>query len=177
MRSPSSNTRSHHTTITYAEDDDEEDPNDPKRHAIWILIYLSLFLPLFSAATAFYALLSTFFILLFSPLCLCTTQQPLSTHLARFLTPPLRYHLSLISSIYDTTDATPPSGIPMLVLINILAPVIAIGVCMAAWVAASFWFFAAILGNPDGKDDRNDGRAAAMGVRRIWEKWLVRGLN
>ena len=65
----------------------------------------------------------------------------------------------------------------MLVFINILGPVIALGVSMAAWVAASFWFFAGILGNPDGKDDKNDGRAAVMGVRRFWEAWLIRGLR
>ena len=45
---------------------------------------------------------------------------------------------------------------------------------MAAWVAAFFWLYAAILGEPNergGKD--KEGKAAIMGVRKWWEKWLL----
>ena len=70
----------------------------------------------------------------------------------------------------------------MLVLVNILSPVYALGICMAAWVAAGFWFFAAILGDPNVKDENergkdDDGRTAVMTVRRWWERWLMRGLQ
>ena len=72
----------------------------------------------------------------------------------------------------------------MLVLVNALAPVVALGVSIAAWVAAAFWMFANILGNPN-KDqgqekvdeDRNEGQAAVLGVRSWWDAWLMRGLR
>lgn len=66
----------------------------------------------------------------------------------------------------------------MLLLVNILSPIYAIGICLSAWVAALFWFYAAILGDPDTgcRDGRDDGRAAVLGVRRWWEKWLEQAL-
>lgn len=62
----------------------------------------------------------------------------------------------------------------MLFLVNILSPIYAVGIGLSAWVAALFWFYAAILGDPDGeyRDGRDDGRAAVLGVRRCWEGWL-----
>ena len=47
---------------------------------------------------------------------------------------------------------------------------------MSAWVAAGFWAFAAIMGDPDGQDGKDDGRAAVLGVRKWWEKWLARAI-
>ncbi|KAL9095773.1 MAG: hypothetical protein Q9163_006496 [Psora crenata] len=102
---------------------------------------------------------------------------PIRAHMTRFLVPPLQLQLGLIFTIYETCEAPSPSSMLILVTISFFSPLIALGVGIAAWVAASFWFFAAILGNPDGKDDKNDGRAAVMGVRRFWEAWLVRGLR
>lgn len=64
-----------------------------------------------------------------------------------------------------------------LVVLSVLAPGYALGLALAAWVAAGFWFFAAILGNPDGKDDRNDGQDSVLGVRVWWERWLMKSLN
>lgn len=62
----------------------------------------------------------------------------------------------------------------MLFLVNILSPIYAIGIGLSAWVAALFWFYAAILGDPEGgcRDSRDDGRAAVLGVMRWWEGWL-----
>ncbi|KAL9124265.1 MAG: hypothetical protein Q9217_006389 [Psora testacea] len=102
---------------------------------------------------------------------------PIRTYITRSLTPPLQFQLGLIYTIYETIDAPPPSSIPMLVLISVFSPLAALGVSTAAWIAASFWFFTVILGNPDGKDDKNDGKEAVMGVRRFWEGWLIRGLR
>ena len=62
----------------------------------------------------------------------------------------------------------------MLFVVNILSPIYAIGIGLSAWVAALFWFYAAILGDPDGgcRDSSDDGRAAVRGVMRWWEGWL-----
>lgn len=68
----------------------------------------------------------------------------------------------------------------MLILVNLLSPLISMGVAGAAWVAAAFWFFNAILGDPDGSDKPkgyNDGRASVLGLRSWWETWLRRPLR
>jgi hypothetical protein len=65
----------------------------------------------------------------------------------------------------------------MLVLVHLLSPFISFGVAVAAWVAAIFWFYAAILGDPDGTNGKDDGRAAVLGVRAWWERWLKRALR
>lgn len=65
----------------------------------------------------------------------------------------------------------------MLMLINLLSPIYALGIAISAWVAAAFWCYAAILGDPDGRDSKNDGVVAVMGVRRWWEVWLKRSVR
>ena len=50
-----------------------------------------------------------------------------------------------------------------------------IGFVLAAWIAAFFWIFAMILGNPEpsGADrEKDDGRAAVLSVGNWWVKWL-----
>ena len=142
-------------------------------------IFLSTLAPFLSLTITFYALLATSTILLLSPLCVLTSRlQSLRNQFLRFLVPPSHFQLKLIFSPYDTTEASPPTSISRLLLTTATAPFVAIGVSVATWVAASFWVFAKILGDPMGaKDERNDGRAAVLGVRRFWEGWLVRGLR
>ena len=65
----------------------------------------------------------------------------------------------------------------MLVVVNICSPFYAVWILASAWVAAGFWAFAMIMGNPDGKDGKDDGREAVMGIRRWWERWLERALH
>ena len=65
----------------------------------------------------------------------------------------------------------------MLILLNLLSPVYAVAIALSACVAAMFWFYAAILGDPGGRDGKDDGRAAVMGVRGWWERWLERGIK
>lgn len=62
----------------------------------------------------------------------------------------------------------------MLLIVQLVAPVISLGVTLAAWVAASFWLFALIMGNPDGTERGDDGRNTVILVRNWWEKWLLR---
>lgn len=50
-------------------------------------------------------------------------------------------------------------------------------VLISAWTAGGFWFFSTILGDPTGKDSRNDGRESVLGVRAWWERWLLKGFN
>lgn len=50
-------------------------------------------------------------------------------------------------------------------------------IAASAWVGGVFWFYTAILGNPDGKDERDDGREFVLTVRGWWQRWLIQGLR
>lgn len=92
------------------------------------------------------------------------------------LSPPINAQLNFIlsSSTLLASDDDEPANLVMLFLVNVLSPIYAIGIGLSAWIAALFWFYAAILGDPEGgyRDSRDDGRAAVLGVRRWWERWL-----
>jgi hypothetical protein len=68
----------------------------------------------------------------------------------------------------------------LLVLINLLSPLISIGVAIGAWTAAVFWFYAALIGDPSGTDrpeGYNDGKASVLAVRLWWMHWLTRSIK
>jgi len=60
----------------------------------------------------------------------------------------------------------------MLLLVLLVSPILALGLAVWSWVVAIYWLFAAMVGNPDGLDGRNDGRELVLQVRRWWESWL-----
>jgi len=55
-----------------------------------------------------------------------------------------------------------------LIAIQVVSPFISVGVAIAEWIAASFWLFAIIMGNPDGTERRDDGRVTVLAVRDWW---------
>ena len=189
-----------HASVVYTEDEDSNcgDENDgPKKHAVWILVghralythahqlkpsvqfYLSALAPLIALSIALYTLLATMLLFILTPLLLLSKQRPLSTRFSQFLAPPIRFQLRL--SVFPWAS-DPPNGqsagsIGLLVLVNFLAPVYAMVIMVAAWVGGIFWFYTAILGNPDGKEERDDGRDAVLVVKAWWERWLIQGLR
>ncbi|KAK2788187.1 hypothetical protein FQN53_004072 [Emmonsiellopsis sp. PD_33] len=74
----------------------------------------------------------------------------------------------------STSTSTSTHSVPLLVLIHLLSPLLITPILFAAWIAAFFWVFAMILGNPDGTERRDDGRVAVLGVRNWWWIWLCR---
>ena len=60
-----------------------------------------------------------------------------------------------------------------LIAVYLAAPILSLGVAIAAWVSASFWIFAIIIGNPDGTEGRDDGKATVLAVRNWWERYLL----
>jgi hypothetical protein len=74
---------------------------------------------------------------------------------------------------------------PLLVVVHLLSPLVSIGIAISAWVSAVFWFYAAILGDPGGVENRNgqypkdcnDGRASVLVVRAWWKNWLIKALR
>ncbi|KAL8690373.1 MAG: hypothetical protein Q9218_004168 [Villophora microphyllina] len=186
--SASSGFRSNHAHSTYV----SEEEDDIENHTVWILgrpsqIYLSFLLPIMATFISIYTILTTLILLLLSPLSLCCkTFQPLGHQFRKFLTPPIDLQLGLVFSARESnsTDSDKSNeetrndhSVFLLILINVLSPVYAAGIAVTAWVAAGFWFTALILGNPDGRDGRDDGRAVVMGVKNLWEKWLKKGLR
>ena len=64
-----------------------------------------------------------------------------------------------------------------LVLVLLASPFASIGVAAATWVAAFFWIFTVVMGNPDGTERGDDGRAAVMGVRAWCEKQFLKAVR
>ena len=122
--------------------------------------------------------MGTLLLLLF-PLGLCLKQLHIGIRFRRCLSPLVVFQLGLVYSSSDISDPvhSATSGIIVLVLVSLLSPLYAMATAIATWVAGVFWFYTAILGNPDGKEDRDDGREAVLAVREYWEKWLIRGLE
>lgn len=57
-------------------------------------------------------------------------------------------------------------------MVLLLSSLMSFGLLLLAWTAAFFWVFAMMLGNPDGTERKDDGRAAVLGVTRWWQIWL-----
>lgn len=79
--------------------------------------------------------------------------------------------------IYSTSATSDRYKLPMLLVIHIFSPIISVGVAVAAWTSAFFWFYVAILGDPTKTDRRSDGKVTVLAVRAWWERWLRRGLQ
>ncbi|KAL8830665.1 MAG: hypothetical protein Q9170_005638 [Blastenia crenularia] len=172
-----------HAFSTYVSEEEE----DVKEHTVWILIYLSFFSPIVATCISIYALLTTFLLLLCSPvLYLSKTTGPLTQRFYASLTPPIHFQLGLVfSETEPDLDGIKPesyhtatsSNVISLIIIHIFSPAYAACIAVTAWIAAGFWATALVLGNPDGRDGRDDGKAVVLGVRKLWERWLRKGLR
>lgn len=150
-------------------------------------VYLSFFSPVVATVISIYTLLTTFCLLLLSPvLYFCKSCRPLKERFHAFLTPTIHLELGLVFSSSESDYGGIKSGnygadtigkVLMLITIHTFSPVYAAGIAVTAWIAAGFWATALILGNPDGRDGRDDGKAVVLGVRSLWERWLRRGLR
>lgn len=136
-------------------------------------MWLSLFDPLYCILAASYTLIILFPLLLLTPLYLCNLAYNLSSCVVRFISPVSRYHLKMLCT--EPTEGSHDLDYKpiSLIAVYLAAPVLSLGVAIAAWVSASFWVFAIILGNPDGTERRDDGRATVLGVRNWWERCLL----
>ncbi|KAJ4983779.1 hypothetical protein SVAN01_10699, partial [Stagonosporopsis vannaccii] len=169
--------RAHHRAAPDAVVYDKSEYHDqgPEDKAWQLLFYLSGPCALLSVAITLWTLVATLIALVLLPLRFCTARPPLAAQLTTFLAPALNLQLHLVYSF----DASESYSVPMLLLIHLFSPVIALGVAVASWTAAGFWFFSSILGDPGGHDGgrHNDGKDSILGVRNYWERWLSRGLR
>ncbi|KAF2749152.1 hypothetical protein M011DRAFT_327119 [Sporormia fimetaria CBS 119925] len=162
------------TTILY--DSDDYPSKGPEEKPVQLLLFLSGPCVLLSILIAIWTFFSLLVSLILQPFRLCSAARPpLSSQLTTFLAPPLNLQLQLIYSAPGTEYS-----VPMLVVVHLFSPIVALGVAIGAWTAACFWFFSAILGDPTGPDQdqpRNDGKDSLLGVRRWWDRWLSRALR
>ncbi|KIV84159.1 hypothetical protein PV11_06129 [Exophiala sideris] len=160
------------TVLRYVQSD-VDDENEGHDHALWILVWMSFLDPfhcIFSAMYTIFALLAFTFLF---PLRLCRGECSPSTTFVRMVAPVFRDHLQLIYA-KSLSDAHMFEFSPVcLVLIHLASPIISMGNAIAAWVVAIFWLFALIMGNPDGTERRDDGRATVLMLRDWWERCLL----
>jgi hypothetical protein len=133
--------------------------------------------PLYCILAAFYIFIILLPLLLLTPLHLCKPTCDLSNSIVRFISPVLKQHLKILctepSEDNYNVDYKPIS----LITVYLAAPILSLGVAIAAWISASFWIFAIIMGNPDGTERRDDGRATVLGVRNRWERYLLSAMR
>ncbi|KAK7897355.1 hypothetical protein LTR67_005244 [Exophiala xenobiotica] len=149
---------------------EEETEND---HAFWILIWLSFLDPFHCIFSALYSIFALFTIILLLPLQLCRRECSPAITLVRMVGPLFRNHLQMIYAKSLDHAHTFEFSPACLVLINLVSPIISLGNAIAAWVVAVFWLFAIVMGNPDGTEKRDDGRATVLMLRDWWEKCLL----
>ncbi|OJJ76378.1 hypothetical protein ASPBRDRAFT_81032, partial [Aspergillus brasiliensis CBS 101740] len=175
--------------------DDDLAPEEVEPDALLMLFRLSLPVPLFSFCASLYTIFGLLFVLLVSPFRICACIPYFRTtsfraQLCGLLVPQLHIHERLVclrqsssrsssstQPIYDPEGSFVPEYIDSysiggLLVVLILSPFLSIAITLLAWIAAFFWIFAMVLGNPDGTERKDDGRAAVLGVCRWWQIWL-----
>ncbi|PVI05855.1 hypothetical protein DM02DRAFT_638970 [Periconia macrospinosa] len=145
----------------------------PEDKPVQLLLWLSGPCAILSLFIALWTILALFILALVQPFRLLSSRSTKSSQVTTFLAAPLNLQLHLIYSYATSTEYSSP----MLIVVNLFSPFVAAGVAIAAWTAAFFWFFSAILGDPAGQDRRNDGKETILGVRNWWERWLSRALR
>lgn len=162
---------------------------------------LSIPVPVFSICACLYTCAAVFFAVLSSPLRICRISPYLSNttfknQLCDLLSPSLHTHERLVcmspatldrsssaQRIRSVSSSDQPSmladsirpystGASLTVLL--ICPFLSIVIVLFAWTAASFWVFAMAMGNPDGTERKDDGRAAVLGVCKWWRIWLAK---
>ncbi|KAL6232273.1 hypothetical protein BDW75DRAFT_218141 [Aspergillus navahoensis] len=162
-------------------------PSDDGEDAVLMLFRMSLPIPIFSLLASVYTVFGLLFTLFTLPLRLCSCvpylrKTSFRTQLCDLLVPQLHIHERLIGlrppSVYNDGEQSSVEGIGEgysvggLTMVLLLSSLISFGLLLLAWTAAFFWVFAMILGNPDGTERKDDGRAAVLGVSRWWQIWL-----
>ncbi|KAL4910158.1 hypothetical protein BDW74DRAFT_173621 [Aspergillus multicolor] len=161
--------------------------SDDSEDAVLMLFRMSLPIPIFSLVASIYTVFGLLFTLFISPLRLCSCvsymrKTSFRTQLCDLLVPQLHIHERLIrlrpQSVNNEGEQSSVNGygedysIGGLIMVLLLSSLTSLGLLLLAWIAAFFWVFAMILGNPDGTERKDDGRAAVLGVSRWWQLWL-----
>jgi hypothetical protein len=139
--------------------------------------WLSCLDPFHSLFSCFFSIFILIGLVILTPVRLCQKESSLSTSLIRTIAPIFRHHLQMMyapsvknAHTFDFKPAT-------LILVHAASPLLSFGVAFFSWIAAVFWLFAIIMGNPDGTEKRDDGRATVLMIRNWWEKYLLSAIR
>lgn len=138
---------------------------------------MSLLDPLYSLFSCLFSIMTLLGLLAITPIRLCQPEWSFSTCLIRTICPIYRKHLQLLCADSVNNAHTFEFSPGLLVLIHVLAPIGSICMAFFSWIAAVFWLFAITMGNPDGTEKRDDGRATVLMARNKWEKYLLLALR
>jgi len=165
------------TVIRYIQEDGDDEEEEKPDHAIWILFWMSCLDPLFSLFSCLFTIFTLLALVACSPVRLCKPDWSFSLSLIRTICPLYRKHLQLLyASSVDNAHNFEFS--PMkLIAIHATAPLLSICFAFFSWIAAVFWLFAITMGNPDGTEKRDDGRATVLMARNRWERYLLLALR
>ncbi|KAE8349509.1 hypothetical protein BDV28DRAFT_141077 [Aspergillus coremiiformis] len=173
----------------------EEPLANDSQDALLMLFRLSVPVPIFSFGASFYTVFGLLLVLVVSPFRICSCipyfrSTSFRQQLCHLLVPQLHIHERLVrlrgassrssptQAVYNDLDGssvTDPSehfSILGLIAVLLLSSLLSIAFLLLVWTAAFFWVFAMVLGNPDGTERKDDGRAAVLGVCRWWHIWL-----
>ncbi|KAI2789168.1 hypothetical protein POX_e07196 [Penicillium oxalicum] len=167
--------------------------------ALLMLFRLSAPVPIYSLGACVYTFFALLFVILASPLRLYPPTQYLrrtsiQSQLCDLLAPALHIHERLVRMrpptshrssstqwIQSEADSDPPSAngeaprpyyVGMSLVVLLLSPFFSFVITLFAWTAGFFWVFTMVMGNPDGTERKDDGRAAVLGVCKWWQVWL-----
>ncbi|KAJ5081916.1 hypothetical protein NUU61_010180 [Penicillium alfredii] len=174
----------------------DDDPSDASQDALLMLFRLSLPVPIFSLCASLYTIGAVLFAILVLPARLCALSSYLRSisftgQLCDLLSPALHVHERLVGMRppavsnrsastqwirtepdSDLSDPSAGYSVGAAISVLVLSPLLSVAILLFAWTAAFFWVFAMVLGNPDGTERKDDGRAAVLGVCRWWQTWL-----
>ena len=168
------------STVAYVEQDDELDEGQrvQEQKAMKILLFLSgpcVLLSSLNTAWAFIALVIT---ALSQPIRICARRPTFGQQLAGLLGPTLNLQLKCIYTPlppHANEDASYHTF--MLAAVHVLSPFLSFIMMFAAWVLAVYWMSSKMVGDPAGQDKRDDGKETVLGLRRWWERWLMRSVK
>ncbi|CAI7635078.1 unnamed protein product [Penicillium pancosmium] len=191
------------TSRTHKRSSPDDNRSDDGQDALLMLFRLSVPVPVYSFAACLYTCCALLFAILTAPLRLCSlsaylSKTSFSSHLCDLLSPVLHIHERLVHMrpptsnrssstqwIHSEIDTDPSEmesscrdySVGMSIGVLLLSPFFSIAILLLAWTAAFFWVFTMMMGNPDGTERKDDGRAAVIGVCKWWRTWLAKARN
>ena len=161
---------------------DEDEPDEGQRlqvdKALKVLLFLSGPCVLLSSLNTAWACIALVITALSQPIRLCARRPTFDQQLAGLLGPTLNLQLRCIYTPlppYANEDASYHTF--MLAAVHILSPFLSFVMMFAAWTLAVYWISSKIVGDPAGQDKRDDGKETVLGLRRWWERWLMRSVK
>lgn len=165
--------------VAYLEDDELDDARKTQEEkAVKILLFLSGPCIVLSFLNAIWTFISLVITSMAQPVRLCARRPNFGQQLGGLLGPALNLQLkSIYTPLPPHADEDTSYRTGMLLAVQLLSPILSLGVMIAAWVVAVFWISSAVVGDPAGTDKRDDGKETLLALRSWWENWLVRSMR